>query len=169
MRRDTVIERIRHSFPNLPMSDLNFEPSLLTIAIGGTLALLIVILSLRALRAVLLKLLGVDRKIEKVISQKKSSEVRLGHISEQLAPVLEEFPVEVGKPGTSLVFLGQPVDYVYFDPEEGVSFIEIKSGASRLNAVQRALRDQIENGRVEWHEMRIGAPPVKRKRRTVKA
>ena len=81
--------------------------------------------------------------------------VKGGYVAESLAPLAEEFPVDVGKPGTSTVFLGQPIDYIYFDPEMGVSFIEVKSGRSDLSKRQRQLRDRIDEGRVEWLTHRV--------------
>ncbi len=81
--------------------------------------------------------------------------VRGGHVAEALAPLAKPFPVDVGKPGTTTVFLGQPIDYLHFDPDEGISFIEIKSGAARLNDVQRRLRERVDEGSVRWYEMRM--------------
>lgn len=101
------------------------------------------------------RLSGADATFRELLSQRKSAEVRLGKITEQLAPLLESFPVEVGKPGTSLVFIGQPVDYVYFDPENGITFIEIKSGEARLSTSQRQLKGLVESGKVTWSSLRI--------------
>lgn len=86
----------------------------------------------------------------KVTSQKKSSEVRLGHIAETLAPFLDQFEFEPEE----CSFLGQPIDYVSFGQDE-ITFIEIKSGKSQLSAKQRKIRDQIQNGKVNWKEVRI--------------
>jgi predicted Holliday junction resolvase-like endonuclease len=83
-------------------------------------------------------------------AQRKSSEVRTGFLVEALAPLLEDFPVDVKRPGTATVFLGQPVDYLHFDPESGVTFIEVKSGEARLNDRQRRLRELVEAGAVRW-------------------
>lgn len=86
----------------------------------------------------------------KVTSQKKSSEVRLGHIAETLAPFLDQFEFEPEECG----FLGQPIDYVSFGQDE-ITFIEVKSGKSQLSSKQRKIRDQIKNGKVKWKEVRI--------------
>jgi predicted Holliday junction resolvase-like endonuclease len=82
--------------------------------------------------------------------RRKSSEVRTGHLVEALAPLLEDFPVDPTRPGTATVFLGQPVDYLHFDPEHGVTFIEVKSGDSRLSERQRRMRELVEAGAVHW-------------------
>lgn len=95
------------------------------------------------------------QEVEKVLSQKKSSEVRTGKITEVLAPLLDTFPVDVQKHGTSTVFLGQPVDYIHFDPDEGVTFIEIKSGNSELSKQQQKIKECIKDGAVYWEELRI--------------
>jgi predicted Holliday junction resolvase-like endonuclease len=107
------------------------------------------------LRSIIWSLFSFDKEVQKVKSEQKRSEVKLGRISETLAPFLDTFPVDVEKPGTTTVFLGQPVDYVHFDPDEGIVFIEVKSGDAKLTKTQRALRDRIKEGKVLWKEVRI--------------
>jgi predicted Holliday junction resolvase-like endonuclease len=96
------------------------------------------------------KLLELTEEKRKVTSQKKSSEVRLGHIAETLAPFLDQFDFD---PETC-VFLGKPIDYISFGDDE-ITFIEIKSGKSQLNTKQRYIRDQIKSKLVSWKEVRI--------------
>jgi len=86
----------------------------------------------------------------KVVSQKKSSEVRLGHIAETLAPFLDQFEFD---PETC-VFLGKPIDYISF-ADDVITIIEVKSGKSQLNSKQRHIRDLIKNNQVVWKEIRI--------------
>ena len=86
----------------------------------------------------------------KVVSQKKSSEVRLGHIAETLAPFLDQFEFEPEQ----CSFLGQPIDYISFGEEE-VTFIEVKSGNSQLNSKQRHIRNLVKDKKVNWKEIRI--------------
>ena len=69
---------------------------------------------------------------KKILSQKKSGEVRLGQIAEKLAPFLEDFTYNP----ENAIFLGQPIDYVVFEDDE-VIFVEIKSGKSQLSSKQR--------------------------------
>lgn len=107
------------------------------------------------LRAFLWHIFGITEALEASHSEKKSSEVRLGRIAETLAPLLDDFPVEVGKPGTSTVFMGQPVDYIHFDPEEGITIIEVKSGDAKVSVNQKRLREHIQAGNVFWAEYRI--------------
>ena len=89
-------------------------------------------------------------------SQLHGARVRRGYASEALAPLLETFPVPVGKAGTTTLFVGEPVDYIHFDEEAGVTFVEIKSGTAQLSARQRRLRELIERGAVAWKTMNIG-------------
>ena len=87
---------------------------------------------------------------KKVTSQKKSSEVRLGHIAETLAPFLDQFDFD---PETC-VFLGKPIDYISFGDDE-ITLIEVKSGKSQLSAKQKHIRDQVKAKLITWKEVRI--------------
>ncbi len=87
---------------------------------------------------------------KKVVSQKKSSEVRLGHIAETLAPFLDQFEFEP----ENCSFLGKPIDYISFGDDE-ITFIEVKSGKSQLNQKQRHIRDLVKAKLVNWKEIRI--------------
>ncbi len=89
-------------------------------------------------------------KHKKILNQKKSSEVRLGHIAETLAPFLDQFDFEPEQ----CSFLGKPIDYVSFGDDE-ITFIEVKSGNSQLNSKQRNIRDQVKNKQINWKEIRI--------------
>lgn len=96
------------------------------------------------------KILEVSEQKQKVTSQKKSSEVRLGHIAETLAPFLDQFEFD---PETC-TFMGRPIDYISFGDDE-ITFIEVKSGKSQLSAKQRHIRDLVNNKLVAWKEVRI--------------
>ncbi len=87
---------------------------------------------------------------DKLLSQKKSSEVRLGQISEQLAPMLEGFKYDPKQTH----FLGMPVDFIIFQPDK-VVFLEIKSGKAQLNSRQKEIKQLILDKKVTWDEMRI--------------
>lgn len=96
------------------------------------------------------RLLEETENRKKVLSQKKSSEVRLGQIAETLAPFLDQFDFEP----ENCNFLGKPIDYISFGNEE-ITFIEIKSGNSQLNQKQRHIRDLVKNKLINWKEIRI--------------
>jgi len=87
---------------------------------------------------------------KRLLSQKKSSEVRLGQISENLAPFLKNFKYDPKKTN----FLGNPIDYIVFE-EDKIIFLEIKSGKSKLSSKQIKIRNLIKNNKVVWDEMRI--------------
>ena len=89
-----------------------------------------------------------DRK--KILSQKKSSEVRLGHIAETLAPFLDQFDFD---PETC-TFLGKPIDYISFN-DDGITFIEVKSGESQLSSKQKQIKNLVADNKVFWKEVRI--------------
>ena len=89
-------------------------------------------------------------EFRKLLSHKKSSEVRLGNIAEQLAPFLSDFPYDP----KSLRFLGQPIDFVLFG-DDSIRFIEVKSGNSNLSSSQRKARDLIRDGKVSFEIYRI--------------
>ena len=87
---------------------------------------------------------------KKLYSQKKQSEVRLGQITERLVPFLNQFPYDP----TRAQFLGQPIDYIIFQDDK-IIFVEVKSGNSRLSKKQRLIKSNIEEGNVEFQEIRI--------------
>lgn len=86
----------------------------------------------------------------KLLHQKKSSEVRLGQITEHLAPFLEQFKYDPKKAR----FIGNPIDYIVFE-EDKVVFVEIKSGEARLTKNQAEIRDMIKDGKVEFETIKI--------------
>jgi len=118
-------------------------------------AILLALLLLPLLKALAWRLFRFDTRLQSILSQTKSSEVRTGKLVETLAPILDDFPVDIRKPGTSTVFLGQPVDFVHFDPEAGITFIEVKSNDATLTNMQRCIRTCVEEGRVSWREYRL--------------
>ncbi|MBX7138182.1 MAG: hypothetical protein K1X83_09370 [Oligoflexia bacterium] len=126
-----------------------------TFPIAVVAALLAALLLMPIIKWLAWKLFHFDQKVERIISQTKSSEVRLGKTAETLAPLLENFPVDVRKAGTSTVFIGQPVDFIHFDPDIGITFIEVKSGNSKLSLSQRKLKELIDNGQVEWVQFQV--------------
>ena len=86
----------------------------------------------------------------------KSRAVLSGHFSEQLAPFLPDFPFNPNE----VRFIGKPVDFIAFkgmDEKniEEVSFIEVKSGKSKLNNVEKSLKDAIQKKKVKWEEYRV--------------
>ena len=95
-------------------------------------------------------------KYDSFVSKRKSSEVKLGAIAETLTPFLEGFPYNP----KNLRSLGSPIDYVSFE-EEGVTFIEVKSGDSKLSKKQKDIKKLIEEGKVKFEIHRIGEKGLK--------
>lgn len=91
-------------------------------------------------------------RYSKLLSQKKSGEVVLGQISEHIAPFLDDFPFKNDSKG--LNFLGMPIDYVHFGKDK-ITFIEVKSGNSRLSKKQKDIKTLIESGKVDFITYRI--------------
>ena len=86
----------------------------------------------------------------------RSRAVVTGKVTEHLAPYLGDFPFDP----QDARFLGAPIDFVVFDGLSAgelrrVVLVEVKSGPSAaLSARERAVRDCVEDGRVDWYELR---------------
>lgn len=91
-----------------------------------------------------------ETQYDKLLGQKKSSEVRTGKITEQIAPFLSDYP---RNPRTAR-FIGDPIDFIHFDDDK-VTFVEVKSGKSQLSKKQRGIRDMIKDGKVEFIVYRV--------------
>ena len=96
-----------------------------------------------------------EKKIRKDSVERSRSIIR-GQATEHLAP----FIINNSNP-KDYRFLGSPIDYIIFhglsdvlDGEkqsiEKITFLDIKTGKSRLNKSQRKIRDAINNGKVEF-------------------
>ena len=91
-----------------------------------------------------------SEKYSKLLSQKKSSEVRLGQITEHIVPFLDAFPYNPKR----AQFMGNPIDFVVFDTKE-IAFIEVKTGNSRLNKNQQNIKKLIDDKKVVFKTIRI--------------
>lgn len=95
-----------------------------------------------------------------ILSQKKSSETRVGLISENLLPFLDQFPHDP----KNLTFIGRPIDYLCVNFDDGtITFIEVKSGGSKISKRQKTIKHIIESGRVYYEEYRLDEKGVNRK------
>lgn len=95
---------------------------------------------------------AMEKRWKKEHSSRKSGEVRLGFVAEKLAPFLEQFNHDP----RMATFIGNPIDYIVFnDEKKEVTFIEVKSGESRLSKKQKAIKKAVENKSVTWETMRI--------------
>jgi predicted Holliday junction resolvase-like endonuclease len=104
---------------------------------------------------------GEREKNRALLSQKKSSETRLGQISEHLIPFLDNCPYNP----KDLHFLGNPIDYLVFDFDEGkITFLEVKSGNSKPSKRQKIIKNMIKCGRVFYDEIRVNEKGIKIKK-----
>jgi len=98
-------------------------------------------------------------KLQSIIKTrlKQSRAVLGGLVSEQIAPLIPEFPFDPG----DCRFIGKPVDFIVFKGmnDQNISeviFLEVKSGSSKnLNQQEKKLRDAVKAGRVRWAEFDI--------------
>ncbi|MEK6792670.1 MAG: Holliday junction resolvase-like protein [Nanoarchaeota archaeon] len=86
----------------------------------------------------------------------RSRAVLAGNFSEQLAPYLPDFPFNPSE----CKFIGKPVDFIVFHGLDeknvtGVSFVEVKSGKSRLSETEKSVKSVIENKNVNWVDYRV--------------
>ena len=107
------------------------------------------------------ELLGQERdKNRTLLSQKKSSETRLGQISEHLVPFLEGCQHDP----KNMHFMGNPIDYLVFDFDAGsITFLEVKSGNSKPSKRQKTIKNMIKEGRIFYEEIRINQKGVRNK------
>jgi predicted Holliday junction resolvase-like endonuclease len=95
-------------------------------------------------------------KVERRDAIKQSKAVNLWNISEQLAPVMPQFPYHI----KDMVFIGKGFDYLVLD---GLSewnlrqiiFLEIKTGRSTQNRNERMIQQVINTKLVKYEVMRI--------------
>ena len=86
----------------------------------------------------------------------RSQAITAGKVYEQLIPYLPAFPYNP----KDVRFLGSPVDLVVFDGlaagcVERIVFLEVKTGGAGLTQRERSVRDAIEDGSIEWAELRV--------------
>lgn len=87
---------------------------------------------------------------KKILSQKKSSEIRLGKIAEQMAPLVRDWPYDPNY----FRFLGSPIDGIQFN-ENSILFVEIKTGKSGLTDTQRDIKRLVKEGKVKFASFTI--------------
>jgi predicted Holliday junction resolvase-like endonuclease len=86
----------------------------------------------------------------------RSQAIIAGKVHEQLIPYLPVFPYNP----KDVRFLGSPVDLVVFDGlaagcMKRIVFLEVKTGGACLTQRERSVRDAIQDGAVEWAELRL--------------
>ena len=89
-------------------------------------------------------------------SVNRSRSTLKGRISEQMAPLLPEFPFSPA----DARFIGNPIDFVVFDgytkakDEKGdaisVVLVEVKKGKGKLSREESLIKKAVEEGRISW-------------------
>ena len=89
-------------------------------------------------------------------SVNRSRSTLKGRISEQMAPLLPEFPFA----SADARFIGNPIDFVVFDgytkvkDEKGetinIVLVEVKKGKGKLTREESMIKKAVEEGRVSW-------------------
>ena len=98
-----------------------------------------------------------QQDFEKLLHQKKSSEVKVGQISEQVLPLLDGFDYSTKQ----MRFIGSPFDYVVFG-DDMITFLEVKTGNSQMSQKQKHLRSLVESGKVQFKLVRLTEKGLKR-------
>ena len=91
------------------------------------------------------------RDLRKALSSRQSLSTRYGKTAEQFMPFMSDYPWDPQR----FRFLGSPIDGVQFE-DDRVILVEFKTGSSRLSPSQRRIRDHVDEGRVEFREVRMG-------------
>mgnify|MGYP001067792449 CR=1 FL=1 len=94
-------------------------------------------------------------KYNKTLHQKKSSEVRLGKIGENLAPFTKCWPWDAN----NFRFLGSPIDGMQFT-EDMIYLVEIKTGKSKLSKKQARCRELVKEGKVAFVSCQVGEDDI---------
>ena len=81
---------------------------------------------------------------------RRGDAVRRGFTTEQWLPLTESYPWDP----RNFRFLGAPIDGVQFE-DDRVVLVEFKSGRSRLSDRQLRIRELVQNGMVEFREVRV--------------
>ena len=89
-------------------------------------------------------------------SVNRSRSTLKGRISEQMAPLLPEFPFA----SADVRFIGNPIDFVVFDgytkvkDEKGetisIVLVEVKKGKGKLTREESMIKKAVEEGQVSW-------------------
>lgn len=91
------------------------------------------------------------QKKAKTKSEKTATAVGIGKIIEKILPAHKNFTI----PASDCRFLGEPIDMIVFDGISQnninhITFLDVKTGAARLNAHQKLVRDTVNEHKVKW-------------------
>jgi predicted Holliday junction resolvase-like endonuclease len=94
-------------------------------------------------------------RIRREIADKQRVGIK-GSVSEKFAPFLSGFPYKASE----CTFVGNPIDYIVFEGLDNrdvkkIHFVEVKSGTSKMNDVQKQIKDVVERKAVSFKEFRF--------------
>jgi predicted Holliday junction resolvase-like endonuclease len=97
-------------------------------------------------------------KLKKLTTEKAvitTRAVNIGQSLEKVLPTMKDF----NWPLPDCRFLGNPIDMIVFkgyskSKIDYLNFIEVKSGAARLNSNQKIVKEAIEKNKVSWKEFK---------------
>ncbi|MFX1483068.1 MAG: Holliday junction resolvase-like protein [Promethearchaeota archaeon] len=152
------------------VKDMAFEDTLVGLAIGLTLAVLVYLIMKMQLRH---RIAMVEKEFAQTWAEQesfvrkdaadRSRYVLKGKIAEHLVPMYAE--VFKYDPADAR-FIGAPIDYIIFDgytavkdtgSDQDVTVVlaDIKTGNAQLNRTERKIKDAVEHGRVRWETIHI--------------
>jgi len=88
-------------------------------------------------------------KITNLDSNLRSNAVKQGLTLEQWIPISENYPWD----HRNFRFLGDPIDGIQFEDNK-ILLVEFKSGNSRMSNKQKTIQQLVENGKVEFIEIK---------------
>ncbi|MEM5875388.1 MAG: Holliday junction resolvase-like protein [Candidatus Aenigmatarchaeota archaeon] len=97
----------------------------------------------------------IEEKIKREAIERSARSLS-GKTVEKLVPIIKTFkhnPHDVR-------WLGDPIDFIVFDglsegKVKGITFVEVKSGKSKLNERERKIREAVEKKKVYWEEFKV--------------
>ncbi len=90
------------------------------------------------------------KKIGDLESEKRRLSTTYGMISEKFAPFMDDYPFDSRR----FRFIGSPIDGIQFEDDQ-IFFIEFKTSDSRLNKLQKKIKDLVEKKKVGWYQFRM--------------
>jgi predicted Holliday junction resolvase-like endonuclease len=97
-----------------------------------------------------LAVMPLQKKMEKLQSDKQSLSTTYGKITEQFAPFINHYPYST----QNFRFLGTPIDGVQFEKDQ-ILFVEFKTHTSKLTTTQSHIKKLVQKGKVRWFEFRM--------------
>lgn len=96
------------------------------------------------------KITWLEHEVERKEEVIRNSYKKFGRVLQHYAPFTKDFPV----PKDKFIFIGTPIDGIAFC-EDKIVFLEIKTRNSFLSKNQQRVKKLIEEGKVEFREVRF--------------